>query len=120
MIEINLTNMEYKVLLLLITGATNKQIAEKLNRGKRTIDSHIANILSKTNSHNRGEVIAKYFDNSSKFVNCLNIENFKYVKIINLYLTDNLKIQQIAHRVNTSYNYANSIITKYKKGLIKI
>lgn len=118
MIEINLTKREYEVLLELSTGASNKQIADKLHVTRRTIESHIANILYKSYSANRGEIIVKYFSEKYEFV--INKNNFKYVKILNLFKTNKLQIKEIADRVNTSYNYTNAVIVKFKKGLTNI
>lgn len=42
-----LTNKEIKVLELVLTGLTNKQISEKLNNSKRTIETHRFNLMRK-------------------------------------------------------------------------
>jgi DNA-binding NarL/FixJ family response regulator len=53
----NLTNREKQILKLIYEGHTSKQIAEKLYISKRTVESHRANILHKTNSRNTAELI---------------------------------------------------------------
>jgi orotate phosphoribosyltransferase-like protein len=42
---------------LVADGLTNEKIAEKLEISKRTVDNHISNILSKTATHNRVELV---------------------------------------------------------------
>ena len=53
----NLTKREKQILRLIYEGQTSKQIAEKLYISKRTVESHRANILHKTNSRNTAELI---------------------------------------------------------------
>jgi DNA-binding CsgD family transcriptional regulator len=53
----NLTKREKEILKFIYEGHTSKQIAEKLYISKRTVESHRANILHKTNSHNTAELI---------------------------------------------------------------
>ncbi|HKL37431.1 MAG TPA: LuxR C-terminal-related transcriptional regulator [Bacteroidales bacterium] len=53
----NLTNREKQILKFIYEGHTSKQIAEKLYISKRTVESHRANILHKTNSRNTAELI---------------------------------------------------------------
>lgn len=120
MININLTNREYQVLLILIKGYQNKDIAKHLNVKTRTIETHVRNILFKTDSTNRGQIISKYFDNIYNFNYYVDKTSLKYVKIINLFKLDKLTLQEIADRVNTSYNYTNSVIVKFRQGKIKL
>jgi DNA-binding NarL/FixJ family response regulator len=42
-----LTRRELEVLEYLAAGNTNQQIAERLFLGKRTIDTHVSNLLAK-------------------------------------------------------------------------
>ena len=54
--NIELTQTELKVIQLLAQGLPNKEIAERLNVGQRTIESHVSNMLSKTSLTNRTEL----------------------------------------------------------------
>lgn len=54
-----LTTRELEVLQELNTGATNRQIGERLDISERTVKNHVSNILSKLNLKNRHE--ATYF-----------------------------------------------------------
>ena len=53
----HLTKREKQILKLIYEGQTSKQVAEKLYISKRTVESHRANILHKTNSRNTAELI---------------------------------------------------------------
>ncbi|MCL2937862.1 MAG: response regulator transcription factor [Trichodesmium sp. St17_bin3_1_1] len=55
--HIPLSERELQVLELVADGLTNEKIAEKLKISKRTVDNHISNILSKTSTHNRVELV---------------------------------------------------------------
>ena len=48
-----LSDRELQVIELVTVGMTNEQIAEKLEISKRTVDNHISNILTKTDTQNR-------------------------------------------------------------------
>ena len=48
-----LSERELQVLELVAAGLTNQDIAEKLDISKRTVDNHISNILTKTETDNR-------------------------------------------------------------------
>jgi DNA-binding NarL/FixJ family response regulator len=37
-------------------GLANREIAEELNVSQRTVESHVSNMLGKTNLHNRTEL----------------------------------------------------------------
>jgi DNA-binding NarL/FixJ family response regulator len=54
--NVELTPTELKVVQLLAQGMSNKDIAEKLNVSQRTIESHVSNMLNKTNLKNRTEL----------------------------------------------------------------
>lgn len=54
--NVELTPTELKVIQLVAQGMANREIAEKLNVSQRTIESHVSNMLNKTNLHNRTEL----------------------------------------------------------------
>ncbi len=49
----NLSERELQVIELVASGLTNQDIAETLAISKRTVDNHISNILTKTQTDNR-------------------------------------------------------------------
>jgi DNA-binding NarL/FixJ family response regulator len=53
----SLSERELEILELVATGLTNYDIAEKLEISKRTVDNHISNILTKTKTDNRVELV---------------------------------------------------------------
>lgn len=53
----SLSNREMQILDLVATGSTNLEIAEQLEISKRTVDNHISNILTKTKTENRVELV---------------------------------------------------------------
>lgn len=55
--KLPLSERELQVLQLVAQGLTNEKIAEKLEISKRTVDNHISNILAKTKSDNRVELV---------------------------------------------------------------
>ncbi len=48
-----LSDRELQVIELVASGLTNQQIATELEISKRTVDNHISNILTKTDTDNR-------------------------------------------------------------------
>ncbi len=50
---VSLSERELQVVDLVASGLTNQEIAEKLEISKRTVDNHISNILTKTETDNR-------------------------------------------------------------------
>ncbi|MBW4473453.1 MAG: response regulator transcription factor [Lyngbya sp. HA4199-MV5] len=48
-----LSDRELQVIELVAAGLTNQEIAEKLEISKRTVDNHVSNILTKTETDNR-------------------------------------------------------------------
>ncbi len=52
-----LSDRELEILELVATGLTNHDIADKLEISKRTVDNHISNILTKTKTDNRVELV---------------------------------------------------------------
>jgi DNA-binding NarL/FixJ family response regulator len=53
-----LTGREREVLELLVTGATNSEIARRLVVTENTVKYHLKNILQKLHLHNRSQVVA--------------------------------------------------------------
>ena len=53
----SLSSREMQILDLEATGLTNLEIAEQLKISKRTVDNHISNILTKTKTENRVELV---------------------------------------------------------------
>ena len=51
------------MLRLIAAGNTDREIAQKLIIGVRTVYTHVSNILHKTNSSNRAEATAYAFRN---------------------------------------------------------
>ncbi|MBV9388935.1 MAG: response regulator transcription factor [Chroococcidiopsidaceae cyanobacterium CP_BM_ER_R8_30] len=49
----NLSERELQIIDLVATGLTNQEIAQTLEISKRTVDNHISNILTKTETENR-------------------------------------------------------------------
>lgn len=56
---VGLTAKEQQVMELLITGATNQDIAKTLSRSQRTIENHVSSILSKLNVESRIEAMLR-------------------------------------------------------------
>ena len=48
-----LSERELQIVELVAAGLTNQEISEKLAISKRTVDNHISNILTKTDTGNR-------------------------------------------------------------------
>ena len=55
-----LTVREWEVLSAVGSGYTNAQTANRLFASTATIDSHLANIMSKTDIHDRSELVWQY------------------------------------------------------------
>ena len=53
----SLSGRELEIIELVATGLTNLEISQKLDISKRTVDNHISNILSKTQTDNRVELV---------------------------------------------------------------
>ncbi|MDB9545655.1 helix-turn-helix transcriptional regulator [Microcystis aeruginosa CS-1036] len=53
----SLSDRELEILDLVANGLTNQEISEKLEISKRTVDNHISNILTKTKTDNRVELV---------------------------------------------------------------
>lgn len=52
-----LSARELEILELVVTGLSNLKIAQILDISKRTVDNHISNILKKTHTDNRVELV---------------------------------------------------------------
>ncbi|CEJ44586.1 photosynthetic electron transport-dependent transcriptional regulator PedR [Umezakia ovalisporum] len=50
---VSLSDRELQIIDLVAAGLTNQEIAVKLEISKRTVDNHISNILTKTQTENR-------------------------------------------------------------------
>jgi DNA-binding NarL/FixJ family response regulator len=59
----SLTNREVEVLKLLVSGYSNRQIAEKFTLSVRTVESHRANIITKLNLHSRLDLVRYAIEN---------------------------------------------------------
>lgn len=55
---VSLSERELQVVELIATGLTNQEIAEELEISKRTVDNHISNILTKTETENRVALVS--------------------------------------------------------------
>ena len=55
------TNKEREVLALVSSGLTTKEIADRLNVSRHTIESHRKNLLKKFQAKNAAELIQKNF-----------------------------------------------------------
>lgn len=53
----NLSERELEILDLVANGLTNLEISQNLEISKRTVDNHISNILTKTGTDNRVELV---------------------------------------------------------------
>lgn len=62
---VELTPTELKVVQLVAQGMANRDIAIQLKVSQRTIESHVSNMLNKTNLHNRTE-LARWAIESNK------------------------------------------------------
>ena len=55
--EALLSGRELQIVELVVTGLSNHKIAQQLEISKRTVDNHISNILKKTGTNNRVELV---------------------------------------------------------------
>jgi len=53
-----LTRRELEAALLLAEGLTNKEIGERMFREESTVDTHLANVRTKLDAHNRAQIVA--------------------------------------------------------------
>lgn len=61
----HLTEKEKEVLLLVSSGLTTKEIAEKMNISFHTVESHRKNLLRKCKAKNSAELVQKSFQHSA-------------------------------------------------------
>jgi DNA-binding CsgD family transcriptional regulator len=54
-----LTGRESEILALLALGLTNKEIAQRLNLGNRTVETHVARVLGKLGVNTRARAVAR-------------------------------------------------------------
>lgn len=57
LVQGDLSERELQIVELVTAGLTNQEIAERLEISKRTVDNHISNILTKTATSNRVELV---------------------------------------------------------------
>ncbi|WP_300450507.1 response regulator [Accumulibacter sp.] len=62
----SLTAREREILLALVGGKRNKQIAAELGISERTVESHRASVMSKANAGNLAELVTLYFATHGK------------------------------------------------------
>lgn len=55
--SVSLSDRELQIVDLVASGASNQEIATILEISKRTVDNHISNILDKTKTNNRVELV---------------------------------------------------------------
>ncbi len=53
----SLSEREVEIVELVARGLTNQEISQRLEISKRTVDNHISNILTKTKTDNRVELV---------------------------------------------------------------
>ena len=61
--DFRLTEREQQVLDLLTTGLSNGEIGNKLHLSPRTVEKHVSNLLRKTDTNNRAELVRFALDN---------------------------------------------------------
>jgi DNA-binding CsgD family transcriptional regulator len=54
---ISLTKREGEILQMIVSGQTNKQIAQRLSRSERTIEFHRNRLMRKVGAHNAAELV---------------------------------------------------------------
>lgn len=77
---VSLSDRELQIIDLVAAGLTNQAIAARLEISKRTVDNHISNILTKTQTDNRVELV-RWALHWGKVclddVNCCSLPNLK-------------------------------------------
>ncbi len=59
-----ISQREHEVVELLCKGCSNKEIAQKLGISEPTVKTHISNILTKLNLHDRTQIVVHYYKKS--------------------------------------------------------
>lgn len=75
-----LSSRELQILELVVSGFSNHKIAQDLEISKRTVDNHISNILKKTNTDNRVELVRwalQWGKVCLDQVNCCSLRNYE-------------------------------------------
>lgn len=57
-----LSRREREVLVSVLSGLTNKEIASTLNISERTVKFHVSHLLQKLGAHRRADLIAKHYN----------------------------------------------------------
>ncbi len=57
-VKLGITNREADVLRLVAAGRSNKEIAAHLHLSPRTVEKHVENLLRKTGSRSRTQLVA--------------------------------------------------------------
>jgi DNA-binding NarL/FixJ family response regulator len=55
--DISLTKREGEILQMIVSGQTNKQIAQSLSRSERTVEFHRNRLMRKMGAHNAAELV---------------------------------------------------------------
>lgn len=67
-----LSERELEIIELVATGLSNQEISSLLEISKRTVDNHVSNILTKTNTENRVELLRWALQSGKICINNLN------------------------------------------------
>lgn len=63
MLKVLISLREFQIIELVSIGLKNREIAEKLEITKRTVDTHMSRILKKTESRNRTTLVSNILEN---------------------------------------------------------
>jgi DNA-binding NarL/FixJ family response regulator len=63
MLKVLISKREFQIIELVSIGLKNREIAEKLEITKRTVDTHMTRILAKTESRNRTTLVSNILEN---------------------------------------------------------
>jgi DNA-binding CsgD family transcriptional regulator len=106
---------EFAILLLLVQGKSNKEIAELQPAGCRTVETHVHNVLGRTCCNSRCELIVLYFNNKEKFVVKTKLTT-KHEMLVSLFAATGgeLSVSAAAKRTGASLGYARSVFKKLR------
>ena len=62
--DVPISRREHEVVKLLCIGCSNKEIAQKLGISEPTVKTHISNVLTKLNLHDRTQIVVYYYKKS--------------------------------------------------------